>query len=129
MTDLEAWMEERRSIHAKAALKAKCESHRGMVSTVWSGAAPDGEPLDDRESVAESWPEGGEAIADALNSLPQALDVIDAVLAKHRPASEVPGVCEECSKLMEDVPLFVPYPCPTVSVMKAVIAGETEAEA
>lgn len=131
MTDtrIESWLDERRRIHAAAGLKSECVSDRGFVSTKATGAADWNGPLDDREAIAESWTEGGAAIADALNALPAFIRMVEAVLKRHRPIEVEPSntICGGCSHRLPNgryMPV-VEYPCETVRALEAVIGDES----
>lgn len=124
MTDtrIESWLEARKRILAAAGLKSECVSDRGFVSTKATGAADWNGPLDDREAIAESWTEGGAAIADALNALPAFIRMVEAVLGLHQPVLRGNRyVCEHCH--YEDGPV-VTFPCLTVRALEAVIGDD-----
>ena len=151
MTDVKAWLEERRGIHANAELKARVESDRGTIYTAWTGAHDSGGlPEDDREHIADSYAEGAEAITDALNMFPRALTALEAVIELHKPVpiyDVESGDCEhgedcvgieiepsetycpdhidyyscECMMDASSPDEFPEYPCPTVQAIEGAI--------
>lgn len=108
MTDVQQWLEERRTIREATTEDWEHDPEEDGTN-FWAG----GGRSDFHLTVADA------AFAvDAHEEFPKALAVIEAVLDKHKPAVDVPGVCDECSILSADVPLFEPYPCATVRVME-----------
>lgn len=70
-TTPEEWLSRGQAIRAKAGFAdVTFESGNGTVNTAWSGAGDMSGPIDDREPVADSFPSGARAIADALNAVP-----------------------------------------------------------
>lgn len=70
-TTPEEWLKQGQAIRVRAGFNdVTFESGNGTVSTAWSGAADYSGPIDDREPVADSFPSGAKAIADALNAVP-----------------------------------------------------------
>ena len=129
---IKSWIEERRAIHAKVELKARVESDRGTIYTAWTGAHDSGGlPEDDREHIADSYAEGAEAITDALNMFPRALNALEQVLRLHTKSQmqkRIPRMlradpndiepynwCDECNDM---------WPCPTVRAIEGAIEGE-----
>lgn len=69
--EIEEWLAQGQKIRAKAGFNDTAfESGNGTVNTAWSGAGDMSGPIDDREPVADSFPSGARAIADALNAVP-----------------------------------------------------------
>lgn len=70
-TTPEEWLKQGQAVRTRAGFNdVTFESGNGTVSTAWSGAADYSGPIDDREPVADSFPSGATAIADALNAVP-----------------------------------------------------------
>ena len=124
MTDtrIESWLEARKRILAAAGLKSECVSDRGFVSTKATGAADWNGPLDDREAIAESWTEGGAAIADALNALPAFIRMVEAVLGLHQPVLR--GNRYVCQRGRREVGRVVTCPALTVRALEEVIGDD-----
>lgn len=71
ITTPEEWLKQGQAVRVRAGFNdVTFESGNGTVSTAWSGAADYSGPIDDREPVADSFPSGAKAIADALNAVP-----------------------------------------------------------
>lgn len=123
MTDtVKAWIEERRAIH-----EATTE---GPWVAEYSAETGDcvipHDAQNTREAVAVTRlfhrTADANAIADAHNTLPRALDALNAVLELHRRAVDIFEPSEFCAACSTDQ-RTVEWPCPTVQAVQAAIAG------
>lgn len=100
-TTPEEWLSRGQAVRAKAGFAdVTFESGNGTVNTAWSGAGDMSGPIDDREPVADSFPSGARAIADALNAVPvmeQALTDVLKLAEELRASAETfsPQVAQE----------------------------------
>lgn len=100
---VKAWIEERQTIHSDGTgvlLRNPYELNREY----------------------DLWDEDAEAIADAHNMFPLALDALNAVLELHRRAVDIFEPLEFCAACSTNQ-RTVEWPCPTVQAVQAAIAG------
>lgn len=106
MTDAKSWIEERRAIRGKGTdvlLRNPYELNREY----------------------DLWGEDAEAIADAHNMLPRALDALQAVLELHQPIDGLaydspPQECNVCA----DDRGPKPWPCPTLQAIEGALNND-----
>ena len=132
MSDIQEWIDEGRALTAESTegpWEARMESPTmgGEVWTLRTGGQPGIKMVVSEYQFGEG---NSQFIADARTRLPQALDVIQAVLDMHRPSTADTGeeeilFCPECFDV-EDVGEVDTWPCPTVQAIHDAIK-ETEA--
>ena len=133
-TDLEAWLAERKRIHA-AATKGVWEVGE-VINWGDENDVPQVPVLSNNRAI--TWddhggevfkPEDGTAIVDAHNvTVPALVAMVEAVLGQHRPVEVEPSdtICGGCSNRLPNgryMPI-VEFPCPTVRALEAVIGDE-----
>ena len=116
MTDMQAWLDQGRTLADRAA------DHVGRLSSgddKWTMSIP---PKDTDSDVA---------LMSLLDGrLPQALDALQAVLDLHKPVDVEPSetICAACSNRLPNgrfMPI-IEYPCPTVRAITDAIGGGDE---
>ena len=124
MSDAKTWVEERRAIHEAAT--------EGPWVAEYSGETGDCVIPHDAQSTREAVAvtrlfhrtADANAIADAHNNLPHALDALNAVRELHVRDSLMRDYCSECSDFgTDDSPVMsvVEYPCPTVQAIEGAL--------
>lgn len=127
MTDIQAWLDEARTL-ASQATEGPWEADGREITQPWQsggswqtivGIEVDCMPYCyGGYAKGVSRDEDGEFIADARTRLPKALNALQAVLEVHTPVDEEPSktICAACTEL-----LTVKWPCPTVRAIQTVI--------
>lgn len=125
---IKAWIEERRTIHAKVPGETWDNYGTFPFEVYDSTEYEDGNMGRTLACAVDRL--AGESITDAHNTLPAALSALEAVLELHKPVASL-GFSRVCMICMEfdnpggsDSASFVPYPCPTVRALEGVIDGE-----